>query len=99
MLMMDKKSVLLGGFQVLLKPQLALEMGFDVLLLGEGGREGARNAHDTPHSISFISLAKPAFGCAQSFILDCGRGGEDGGFVRSGFERSEMEENFVQESK
>ncbi len=53
--------------------------------LGEGrGGEGRPEMHMTLHSISFISLAKAAFGYAQSFILDCGRG-EGRGFVRNWF--------------
>jgi hypothetical protein len=62
-----------------------------------GGR-GPRNAHDTPIPLSFISLAKPAFGCAQSF--DTGLLWERRclGFVRTGFERNAMG-NFVEEIK
>ncbi len=75
--------------------KLALEMGLGFRVWG--GR-GPRNAHDTPIPLSFISLAKPAFGCAQSFILDCC--GREGAWVLSGLVlRRNAMGSFVEEIK
>jgi hypothetical protein len=52
----------------------------------------------TPIPLSFISLAKPAFGCAQSFILDCC--GREGAWVLSGLVlRRNAMGSFVEEIK
>lgn len=45
--------------------KLALEMGLGFRVWGEDG--GPEMHMTTPIPLSFISLAKPAFGCAQSF--------------------------------